>query len=719
MEASDCGAASLGMILAYYGKFVPLEELRLLCGVTLDGVSVLKILNTANRYGLFAEAHTVSLEELYDMPLPLVIHWYFKHFLVIEGFSKNGVFVNDPVRGAYMITYELLNSAFTGLAVVFTPGPTFEKTGKSQSAVQVIQKLLHRAHIPFIFAFLTGLCLVIPGLAVPAFTQIFIDNILVNHIYSWEGWLLIAMVFVASIAGLLKYLQLRILSRLYIQLSTAFSSDFLWHILRLPYYFYVKHQTGDLANRITYNDSIARIVATRLTTMIIDAIVALIFGAAMFYYDPLIAAFGVAIMAGVFLLMAYLYRSRHDAYYYYQQASGRGISYGIEALRGMETIKATGNEFSFFSNWAGYYAKGLNVMQKIGAVDVHVGILPDFLKLLTLIMILSFGAWRVINGHLTVGMLMALVILMENFTAPITRLANFNQIMQLLKVDTSRVNDILNNPVDKVLIKAEKEDEVLLQAIGYPKLKGGIEINNVSFGYDKDADPILKNISFTVTPGTCVGIVGASGSGKSTLSNVIAGLIRPWNGSIAFDQQPSEKLPRSVIVNSLALVEQMPKLFFGTIKDNIAFFNPLISQEEIVKAAKDACIHDVIIARKEGYNLELQTNASNLSGGERQRIELARAFAKQPSILVLDEATSALDTDIEAVLMENIRLRGRTCLIIAHRLSTTLYCDEIIVLDKGVIVQKGSPEELLKQPGFYKEMIEFEKIIEQKRETSL
>lgn len=709
LEAAECGAAALSMILSYYGKYVSLEEVRTACGVTRDGASIIGILKAGASYGLLAESHLINLESLYDMPLPLIVFWNFNHFVVIEGFARDQVYINDPATGPYAISYEQLNRSFTGMALIFDVGINFEPSGKPKSIMETLVNLVKKAKIPFGYAFLAGLGLVIPALALPAFTQFFIDLILVQRIFIWGGWLLFVMGLVVVVTIILKYVQLRVLSRLFIQLSTAFSSEFLWHVLRLPYYFYVQRYTGEIANRMQLTDEIAKTLTTRLTGMIIDAIVATMFGIVMFYYDPIITAFGMAIITLDLILMRYLYRSREDAYYYYQQTSGRSQGYSISALKGIDTLKASGMEQLYFSRWAGFYTKSINALQIIGQKDLYAGIFPSFLKMLTIVMILSFGAWRVINGYLTVGMLIALTMLMDNFIAPITRLLDFSQVAQLLKVDSSRLEDVLDHPLEPSFVNAENNAHKKIKQFPYPKLHGLVELRDITFGFNKSEDPILKNISFTIKPGAYVGLVGSTGSGKSTLTKIISGLLQPLEGSVLFDDVTREQLPRSLINNSIAIVEQEPVLFSATIKDNISFFDPLITLEEVVKAAKDACIHDMIVERKGGYDLVLETNGSNLSGGERQRIEIARALIKQPSILILDEATSALDTDTEARVMQNIRRRGCTCFIIAHRVNTISYCDEILTLDKGRIVQRGTPEELLKVSGLYRDFVALEK----------
>ena len=545
MEATECGAACLCMILAYYDKYVPLEEVRVAAGVNRSGASTNGILIAAREYGLLAEAHLVDLEGLYEMPLPLIAFWEFKHFVVIEGFSKDEVYINNPSIGPCRITYEELNHAFTGLVSLFTPGADFVKSGSPLSIGQVFLGAIKRAKLPFFYAFLTGLCLVIPGLAVPAFTQVFIDNILVNHIYSWEGWFFFVMGLTLLLTLLLKFLQLRLLSRLYIQLSTAFSSEFFYHILRLPYFYYLRRFHGETAGRMRLNENVAKTLSSTLTGMGIDVVVAVIFGLAMFYYDSLIALFGMAIVAGDILLLSYLYSSREAAYTSFLQTNVKSLSYSVGALRSMESIKLAGAESNFFSNWAGYYTKAQNALQAIGKIDIYSGILPEFLKNLTLIMILSFGAWRVMHGYLTIGMLMALVILMDNFISPITRLVNFNQVIQLLKMDTARLKDTLNSPVDPTLTQAEKNEDRFSREVPYTKLKGSIELKNITYGYEQTEDPILININLKITPGTYIGVVGASGSGKSTLAKIISGLIEPWEGEVLFDHKPRNELPRA------------------------------------------------------------------------------------------------------------------------------------------------------------------------------
>lgn len=710
MEAVECGAACLCMILGYYDKFVTLEELRIACGVSRDGVNALSILKAATAFGLNCDGYSLELEDLYDMPLPIILYWNFEHFVVIEGFSRDYVFINDPATGPMKISYEELDSAFTGLVLTFEPSPTFIKSGKPPSIIKQFYKRILNVKTPLFFAFLTGLCLVVPKLCLSAFTQIFIDDILIGHIFSWENWFLFSMALIVVLTFIFSYLQQWALSRLFMKLSIVFSSDFLWHILRLPLSFYHQRYSGEIANRMILNDTIAYTLAKEIALIVVDAMVVIFFGIAMFYYDYLIASIGIITMLGNIALMNYLYRSRLDAYAYYQQTLGKSIAYSMGALRSIETIKSASVEHKLFSRWIGYYTKTINALQELGTKDVISGVISPLLGTLTTVAILGVGAWRVMEGYLTIGMLMALKILMHNFTDPIVRLVNFSQTAQLVQMDIARLDDVLKNPLDPNLLKEEKNTERKLPKIlsSSPKLRGYLEIKDLSFGFNPLADPVVSQVSLNIGQGSMIALVGPTGCGKSTLVKLISGLEVPWEGQILLDHMPREELPRHLITNSLAVIEQDTSIFTGSVKDNIIAFEPFADQHDMIQAAKDACIHDEIMLRQGGYDLKLEWGGSNLSAGQRQRIGIAQALVRQPTILILDEATSTIDSETEDRIFKNIRRRGCTCIIIAHRLSTIMGCDKIIVLEKGRIIQQGTHEELINTQGLYKSLAESE-----------
>lgn len=713
MEAIECGAACLGMILGYYGKYVTLEELRSACGVTRDGVNALSILMAAEKYGLNCEGHRVELEELYDMPLPLIAFWNFDHFVVIEGFSKNYVYINDPALGPIRISYEEFETSFTGLILIFEVGPNFQK---SKAPPGIATQLYHRLkgyQLPILYAILSGVALVLLQLALPAFTQVFIDNILMQQMYAWGPWFIFGIVAVMLLSAMFFYLQEVVLSRLMLKLSVEFSSTFVWHILRLPLSFYNQRYSGEVANRVNLNDSVAHAISKKLCVLLIDAFSTVVFGAVMFYYDSLIALIGVLMSLGNLALLNYLYRSRTDAYACYQNTLGKSYAYSISSLKSMETIKATSMENKVFSKWVGYYTRTVNALQTIDKKDVIANIVPSFLETLTMIIVLGLGSWRVINGYMTIGMLIALKILMQNFMAPIVSLVNSLQTIQLLIVDFNRLDDVLKNPVDKELLENGDRPQDVTTAGQLLKLKGFTEVRQVTFGYNPLADPILKDISFSVNPGKTIALVGTSGSGKSTLAKIIGGLFIPWKGVIFFDHIPRNQLARDVVTNSVAIVEQEPFLFSASIKENLTVFEPFVNYDELITAAKDACIHDEIISRQGGYDLKLENEGGNLSGGQRQRLEIARALIKNPSILILDEATSAVDSETELKIFNNIRRRGCSCILIGHKLSTIRYCDEIIVIENGKVLQQGTHDELMLTSGAYKDLYEIEKFADE------
>lgn len=701
MEVVECGAASLGIILGYFGKYVTLEELRTACGVTRDGVNALSILSAAENYGLKCEGFRLELEELYDMPLPLIAYWNFEHFIVIEGFSREGVFVNDPAFGPMTITYEELDSSFTGLALTFSLTDKFVKSGKPESVISGIVNRLKVQKTAFLFSIIVGFCLIVPKLALPAFAQIFIDEIFVNQSFTWQNGFLLSMAVIAVIALSFEFLQFLTLGRLFIQLSIDFSYKYFYHVLRLPIGFYAQRFSGEIANRADINNSVAQMIFQKLAILIIDVMMVIFFGVIMFYYDPLVAALGISMTLCNLAIMSYLFRSRKDAYASFQQSVGKSMGYAIGILGNIETIKAASSEYKTFNRWAGYYTKTLNAQQIIAKKEVIAGAIPTFLETLTTIAVLGLGSYRVISGSLTIGMLIALRILMANFMSPITRLVDFSQQIRLLQVDISRLDDVLKNPIDPVLVREEEETEIF-------KLQGEVEFKNVTFGFNPLSDPILSDVSFKLTPGQSLGLVGPTGCGKSTIAKLLAGLYEPWSGEIVFDGISKKELARSVITESLMMVEQDPYIFAGSVKDNITCFEILPEQHDMIKAAQDACIHDDIMLRKGGYELQLESEGKNLSGGQRQRLEIARALIKKPVILIMDEATSALDSETELKVTNNIRRLGCTLIVIAHRLSTVRHCDEIVVLDKGKVKQRGHHQQLFDEGGPYRELVELE-----------
>lgn len=705
MEITECGAVSLAIILGYYGKYTSLEELRGECGVSRDGSKASHILKAAEKYGLKGKGYRYSLEELQEIDLPAILFWGFNHFLVLEGFGKNKVFLNDPAVGPRSVTYEELDEHFTGIALVFHPTQAFHKSGSPFSIWRELIRRLRPVATSLFYLFLAGVCLLLPGLAFPAFIRVFVDHILVSHVIQWPFAFLGGMLLVILTTCILKSLQQFYLNRLGTRLSLQFSSEFLWHILRLPLSFYAQRFSGEIAYRATSNDQAAQIMTSALATTCVDLLLILFYGIILFQYSVPIGF--VAIGAGLVNLgmMLCIQRSRKDAYARLQQETGKSISCCIETIQQIQMIKSMAGESNAFSRFMGYYANYINANQEIEKKDALLSTCPALLQGMAIALLLSIGSFEVMRGTLTVGMLIALQTLMLTFLAPVSRFVNFGQTIQYLTINFMRLNDVLKSPIDSIYsIKRESHVEV--------KLSGQLEFRNVMFRYNPLGPPVIENLSFSLKPGMRLAIVGPSGSGKSTVAKLASGLLKPSQGEILYDGKPRNEIASELFCRSLASVDEEIFFFAGTVKENLTFWNlGAITEEMLTRACHDACIHEALLARDPlGYEAHVIEMGRNLSGGERQRLEIARALLFSPTLLILDEATRNLDSEVEEKVIENIRKRGAACLVIAHRLNSIQNCDEILVLDQGKLVQRGTHQVLREAPGLYRELLQGEKI---------
>lgn len=701
MEGVECGAASLAMILAYYGKYIPLEEVRITCGVSRDGSKASNILKAARKYGLEAKGYRKEPESLKEMQMPVIIHWNLSHFLVVDGFHKGKVFLNDPATGRCIVTEEEFNQSFTGIVLTFTPTSQFHRDGKKPSTVSALKKRLIGSGTALTYIIIVGLVLVIPGLVIPSFTSIFVDNVLLSREKSWIVPLITGMGITAVLRGVLTWIQQHYLLKLETKIALTTSSQFLWHILRLPAEFFSQRFTGDITSRIESNDRVAKLLSGRLATTVLNFIMIIFYFILMLQYSNILAFVGAFIALINVLYLKLVSDKRADQNQKLLQERGKLGGIGMSGLQIIETIKATGSESDFFAKWSGYQAKSLNTEQQLGVSSQFLTVFPAFLTGINNVIVLTIGSFLILKGKMTIGMLVAFQSLMTSFMGPVIEIVGLGAELQEMKGEISRLDDVLKYPIDK-----EVENECIGQ-LPYEgqKLEGYIELNKITFGYSKLESPLIEDFSLSLKPGSRVALVGGSGSGKSTIANIVAGVYKPWSGDILFDGKPRTSYQRTVINNSLAMVDQEINMFQGTIKDNITLWDETISELEIIHAAKDACIHDDITGRPGGYDHILNEGGKNFSGGQRQRIEIARALVQNPSILIMDEATSALDPIIEKKIDENIRRRGCTCLIVAHRLSTIRDCDEIIVMEKGKIVERGTHEELIDNGGIYANLI--------------
>lgn len=701
MEAVECGAASLAMILAYHGKYITLEELRIACGVSRDGSKASNLLKAARNYGLEAKGYRKEPEALRRMPLPLVIHWNFSHFLVLEGFHKGKVVLNDPAAGRRTVSEEEFNLAFTGIVLSFTPTTEFQKDSRKPNLSLALRKRLKGSEQALIYIILLGLALVIPGLVIPVFSRVFVDDILLGGLHSWVWPLLLGMGITAMLRGVLTWMQQYYLLRLETKIALATSGQFLWHIFRLPSEFFSQRAAGDLTSRIQSNDKVAKLLSGKLATTALNVLMIMFYFALMLTYSWILALVGLVIaFINVVYLIAVSAR-RVDLNRKLLQDEGKLIGSGMAGLQIIETLKATGSEANFFAQWSGYQAKLLNAEQELGVSSQFLSVFPGFLTGINNALVLVIGGFLILDGQMTIGMLVAFQSLMSSFMTPVTGLVGLGAELQEMTGEMNRLDDVLNYP----LAREQGEPEGTAAFPAGRKLSGYVELRNITFGYSILEPPLIEDFSLSLRPGSRVALVGGSGSGKSTIAKIIAGIHHPWSGEILFDGQPRSSFTKEVISNSLAMVDQEISMFQGTVKENITLWDGTVSEFEMIRAAGDACIHDDITARPGGYEQMVEEGGKNYSGGQRQRLEIARALAQNPAILIMDEATSALDPITEKNVDEHIRYRGCTCIIVAHRLSTIRDCDEIIVLEKGKIIERGTHGSLYEHAGTYARLI--------------
>jgi NHLM bacteriocin system ABC transporter peptidase/ATP-binding protein len=705
MEAVECGAAALAIVLAHHGRWIPLEELRVACGVSRDGSKASNVVKAARTYGLTAKGFKKEPQALRSLRLPAILHWNFNHFVVLDGFHKGRVFLNDPATGPREVTEQELDEAFTGVVMTFEPGPEFARKGDPPRLIPALRRRLAGSRAALAFVLLAGLALAIPSLVVPVFSKVFVDSVLLESRRDWLPPLLFGMGIAGLLMGLLTWIQQVYLLRLETRMAVGSSSRFLWHVLRLPTEFFSQRFAGDISSRVAINDRVAQLLSRDLATNALGVVMIIFFAAVLFQYDAVLTLVGIAVVSLNVAALRYVSRKRVDGNRRLVQDQGKLLGTAIGGLQTIETLKATGGESDLFARWAGYQAKVVNGRQELERYTQILDTVPPLLSAVNTALILGIGGLRVINGSLSLGGLVAFQLLMAAFIAPVNRLVSLGGKLQTVEGDMNRLDDVLRYRLDPTAGRGSGE----LPPTGEPvRLDGYLELRDVSFGYSRLDPPLIEGFHLTLKPGSRVALVGGSGSGKSTLSRLVTGLYEPWSGEVRLDGKPRSEVPPAVLTGSLAAVDQNVFLFEGTVRENLTLWDATLPLPEVVAAAKDACIHEDIAARPGGYDSPVAEGGANWSGGQRQRLEIARALVGRPSIVVLDEATSALDPTTESRIDENLRRRGCTCLIIAHRLSTIRDADEIIVLEKGKVVQRGTHDELKGVEGPYARLISAE-----------
>ncbi len=703
MEATECGAASLSMILAHYKLWLPLEKLRQECGVNRDGSKASCVIRAARNRGCTANGYKWSADRLMEVGVyPLIIHWEFNHFVVLEGIKGNTAYLNDPAMGRRTVPLEDFRTSYTGVALHIVPNENFKTEGHRYNIFTAVAEKLAQDKWAALFIILLNLGLIIPGLASPVFSQIFLDDILTKKHPDWMFNFMFAMTVSFVVCGIMTWLQAVILTRWQRKLTLADSSSFFWHLLRLPMQFFHQRYAAEVASRVGFNESIAGVLSGPAATAVLDLLVAIFYLLLLLQYDVTLTLIGIFFSSIDIIIFFALRRHLTDLNMKIQQDSGKEYGTAMNGLQMIETIKANGNEADFFTKWAGYKTKVLAASQDVALWSMTATIVPTLMGGLNGALIMTFGGFSIMDGAMTAGMFMAFQNLMGSFQAPVNALLGLGSTLQSTEMQMQRLDDVRRYEIDE-LNCADKNynDDVEIK-----RLNGELELKDVDFGYSPLEKPLLNKFNLHIEPGHWVAVVGASGSGKSTVAKIVTGIYEEWSGEVKFDGVPRRQIPRAVIVNSLSCVDQDVFQITGTITENLTLFDDSVRKSDVIQAAKDACIHEDILQLDGGYDAQVSEGGLNFSGGQRQRLEIARALANNPSLLVLDEATSALDPMTEQVVLENIRRRGCSCLIVAHRLSTIRDADEIIMLHQGVVVERGTHREMMQHNGPYRHLIE-------------
>lgn len=699
MEAAECGAASLGIVLAYFGRWKTLEELRFSCNVSRDGSSAKSIVRAARAEGMAVQALKMEPSHLRKARLPAIVHWGMNHFLVVEGFGGGKVFLNDPAVGPRQVSTEEFDANFTGIVLTMQPGEGFERHGNPPSLREALLSRLEGSGDAFAFTVLISLLLVVPGLLVPVFSQIFIDQILINRFDGWLWPLLGGMAVCAVLMALLTLLQRETLLRLETRLALAGALKFVEHVVRLPVGYFSQRHPAEVASRVMLNDRVAQLMASEVGLVVFNLLSALIYLVAMTLYAPLLAAIVALFGVANFVLLAISARALADQNRRLLTATNMQTSFAKQGMQMIESYKANGTEHLLRERLSAMQARVLNLRQAIAGAQMRLNGVPGLTTIVLGGVVLIVGGHMVISGEMTLGMLVAFQALMAGFLAPMTQLVQLGGRIQDGQAYLRVLDDTLKHPPAPEFTAANDDGTAAA------RLRGAIRLDNVSFAYGPGAPALLSNISFELMAGERLGIVGASGSGKSTLGALIAGLYQPSEGTISIDGVDIAALSRQRLRQSLAFVDQRAAIFEGSVRDNISLFDHSLPDDRIVAAARLALVHQAILARSGGYGANLSEGGSDLAGGQRARIELARALVRDPRILIMDEATAALDNETEAQLFANLRSLGATQVVIAHRYSAIRECDRVVVLERGRIVQMGTPAELFVAPGPFHDLM--------------
>ncbi len=701
MEAVECGAASLTMILAYYKKWIPIDKVRTDCGVSQRGTNAKNILKTAQSYGLKANGYSFEVEDLKkEGTFPCIIHWKLNHFVVLCGFKKNKAIIADPESGLICVGEEEFDKSFTGICLMFEPDDDFIPSGKPNSIFNFsLNKILDNKSIFAIISVCTIITSLI-SLLVPGFSRFFTDILLVetNTDLFYPFIYLLSIIVICQIV--ISWIKVVSSYKARAKLDIIGSSEFVWHILHLPIQFFSQRMAGDIVNRKRKNAEIVDRLVSTFAPIMVESLMAIFYLVVMMRYNITLGLIGLFSVLINYFVSMYISKKRIEAARIISRNNGNFIGTTVSGIDMIETIKASSSENGFFEKWANYLAQENYEQVKLSNLNTYLSIIPTIIDVLSNTVVFMGSIYLCMKGQWSIGMIGAFLGLFSSFLSPATKVVLASQIYQETRTDIERIEDVMKYPAN-----VNHEDVVITDDMEFDKLSGQIEVKNLTFGYEKLEKPLIKDFNMSVKPGQKIAIVGESGSGKSTIGKLLGGLYQPWSGEILFDGKAMADINRNIFTGSIAVVNQDIILFEDTISNNIKMWDKSIEDFEVILAARDAQIHDSIMQRSEGYQYVLCENGADLSGGEKQRIEIARVLAQDPTIVIMDEATSALDANTEYNVVKSISDRGITCIVIAHRLSTIKSCDEIIVMEKGCVVERGTHEELIKKDGIYKELI--------------
>ncbi len=702
MEALECGAASLTMILAYYGKWIPLEQVRADCGVSRDGSSAKNVLKAARSYGMTAKGYRYEPEQLKEKgKFPCIIHWNFNHFVVLCGFKGNKAVLNDPANGNYTVSMDTFDKSFTGICLMFEPTESFEPGGKPKSVLSFAAKRLAGAGSAVAFVVLTTVITSLIGIIQPAFSRIFLDRLLTKEDPEWFYPFLGILAAVSVVQIITAFVEARTKFKIEGKLAVVGDTNFIWKILRMPMEFFSQRMAGDIQQRQGANSEIAKNFVNTFAPLVLNAAMLIFYLVVMIQYSWFLTLIGVVSIILNLILSHVISKKRVNITRVQMRDEAKLAGSTVAGIEMIETIKSSGAENGYYEKWSGYQASVNTQQIKFAKLNEYLGMVPSLVTQLTNTIVLILGVFFTINGQFTVGMVMAFQGFLTAFTQPAMTLITAGETIQEMRTQMERIEDVMEYPTD---VNYENDGGIKEDA-EYDKLSGALEMKNVTFGYSRLGEPLIENFSLSLKPGSRVAFVGGSGCGKSTLSKLISGLYQPWSGEILFDGKPMKDIDRSVFTGSLAVVDQDIILFEDTVRNNIKMWDSSIEDFEMILAAKDAQLHEDIMKRDGGYSYMITEGGKDFSGGQRQRIEIARVLAQDPTIIILDEATSALDAKTEYDVVRSIKDRGITCIVVAHRLSTIRDCDEIIVMDHGKVVERGTHEELYAKNGYYTQLV--------------